>query len=385
MSELQLGLLIIGALVVIAVVAYNKWQENRLRRRTESAFATVHEDVLLGGAKAASYESGGDIAMPAPMPAQPAPEQYEPAPERFEDTRVEHVLGDIESVEPVTPEVEAADALPFAVLNEALDCIATLECPSAVTGDRIAARAQPLFDDEVARRVYWEAFDESDNTWGAVQPDQAYTRVRLGFQLATQAGAVSQYQLESFASSSVELALALSADVNVIDTEAAMQQAARLDKFCADFDVQVGLSVVTDETHTIPGTKIRGVAESAGFILGKDGRYHRYDEDGLELYMLSNMEPMPFHIETIRTLTTRGVTLLLNVPRAPGTPTTFRSYIKFARLLAEALDGTLVDDNRQPIGERAIEQVGTQLSAIHDAMSAGGIPAGSAAARRLFA
>lgn len=377
MSELQLGLLIIGALVVIAVVAYNKWQENRLRRRTESAFATVHEDVLLGGAKTASYEVDEGTAAPTP---------YEAPPEQFEEARVEHVLGDVDSsIEPAASEPAVADALPFAVLNEALDCIATLECPVAVGGDRIAARAQPLFDDEVARRVYWAGFDEDGGTWGAVLPDRAYTRVRLGFQLATQAGAVSQYQLESFASSSVELALALSADVNVVDTEAAMQQAARLDQFCADFDVQVGLSVITGETHTIPGTKIRGVAESAGFILGKDGRYHRYDEDGLELYMLSNMEPMPFHIETIRTLTTRGVTLLLNVPRAPGASVTFRSYIKFARQLAEALDGTLVDDNRQPIGERAIEQVGAQLSSIYDAMSAGGIPAGSAAARRLFA
>ncbi len=377
MSELQLGLLIIGALVVIAVIVYNKWQENRLRRRTESAFATVHEDVLLGGAKAASYEIDEGIVAPTP---------YEAPPEQFEEVRVEHVLGDVDSsIEPAVSEPAAADALPFAVLNEALDCIATLECPTAVGGDRIAARAQPLFDDEVARRVHWEGLDEADGTWGAVLPDQAYTRVRLGFQLATQAGAVSQYQLESFASSSVELALALSADVNVVDTEAAMQQAARLDQFCADFDVQVGLSVITDETHTIPGTKIRGVAESAGFILSKDGRYHRYDEDGLELYMLSNMEPMPFHIETIRTLTTRGVTLLLNVPRAPGASVTFRSYIKFARQLAEALDGTLVDDNKQPIGERAIEQVGAQLSTIYDAMSAGGIPAGSAAARRLFA
>ncbi|MBX6391867.1 MAG: cell division protein ZipA C-terminal FtsZ-binding domain-containing protein, partial [Burkholderiales bacterium] len=173
--------------------------------------------------------------------------------------------------------------------------------------------------------------------------------------------------------------------VNVIDTESVYQQAVKLEHFLNEFDVQVGLSVVTDGGRGIPGTKIRGVAESAGFELRKDGRYHRYDESGVELYTLANMEPMPFHLDTLRTLTTRGVTLLLNVPRAPGVPATFRSYIQFARQLAEALDGTIVDDNRQPIGERAIEQVGAQLSAIHEAMAAAGIPAGSPAARRLFA
>src|SRR5690606_31114703 len=125
-------------------------------------------------------------------------------------------------------------------------------------------------------------------------------------------------------SATVELALTLSADVNVIDTEAAVRQAVQLNAFCEDFDVQVGLSVVADGGRAIPGTKIRGVAESAGFVLDRDGRYRRYDEDGLELYALSNMEPMPFHNETLRTLNTRGVTLSLNVPRAPGTPVTFR-------------------------------------------------------------
>ncbi len=377
MSELQLGLAAIGVLVVLAVIAYNKWQESRLRRRTESAFATVHEDVLLGSPPAAADPAAVDIA-----PASAAPAEWN-------EPRVEHTLGDAMTdagEASAEPEAVIEPPLPHAVLNDALDCIATLACPAPMRGGDVAARAATLFDADVARRVHWEGFDDATGGWGAVLSDAQYAQLRAGFQLATQSGIISQYQLESFASSTVELALALAADVNVIDTEAAMRRAEQLDRFVADFDVQVGLSVVTqNEARTISGTKIRGVAESGGFTLGRDGRYHRHDEHGVELYQLVNMEPMPFHAETIRTLTTRGVTLLLNVPRAPGVPTTFRSYIKFARQLTEALDGTLVDDNRQPIGERAIEQVGIQLAAIHDAMTAGGIPAGSPAARRLFA
>lgn len=378
MSELQLGLAAIGVLVVLAVIAYNKWQENRLRRKTESAFSTVHEDVLLGEHKTATEPVLDNAAGP-----------FAPASPEWSEQRVEHTLGDAVADVPDDDEIEpeaAAATLPYAPLNEALDCIATLERPTPMSGRDVAGRAANLFDDEVARRAHWEGFDQVAGAWTTVQPDATYAKVRAGFQLATQSGIVSQYQLESFASSTVELALALAADVNVIDTEAAMRRAEQLDRFVADFDVQVGLSVVTqNEGRTIPGTKIRGVAESGGFTLGRDGRYHRYDEHGVELYQLANMEPMPFHAETIRTLTTRGVTLLLNVPRAPGVPTTFRSYIKFARQLTEALDGTLVDDNRQPISERAIEQVGVQLAAIHDAMASGGIPAGTPAAQRLFA
>lgn len=379
MSDLQLGLLIIGAFVVLAVVAYNKWQENRLRRRTESAFATVHEDVLLReGADVGAGEAAGDFAPDDDVPPMITP--IEP----IRDERVEHTIDEIAPTPAPAESAEGVVVLPHAALNVAVDCVANIECPAPIAGARIAARAEPLFDVDMARLVHWEAYDEHARAWDAVRPDQDYRLVRVGLQLVTQAGMVPQYQIESFASATVELALTLSADVNVIDTEAAVRQAAQLNAFCEDFDVQVGLSVVAGGGRAISGTKIRGVAESAGFVLDRDGRYRRYDEAGLELYTLYNMEPMPFHNETLRTINTRGVTLSLNVPRAPGTPATFRGYIQFARQLAEALDGTLVDDNRQPIGERAIEQVGVQLSSLHEAMAAAGIPAGSSAARRLF-
>ena len=48
MTDLQLGLLAIGALAVIAVVLYNRWQERVARRDAEQAFGSGHADVLLG-------------------------------------------------------------------------------------------------------------------------------------------------------------------------------------------------------------------------------------------------------------------------------------------------------------------------------------------------
>jgi len=48
MSDLQLGLLVIGAVAVVAVVAYNRVQERRVRREAERAFGSRHEDALMG-------------------------------------------------------------------------------------------------------------------------------------------------------------------------------------------------------------------------------------------------------------------------------------------------------------------------------------------------
>jgi hypothetical protein len=44
----------------------------------------------------------------------------------------------------------------------------------------------------------------------------------------------------------------------------------------------------------------------------------------------------------------------------------------------------LVDDNRKPIGQAALEAIGQQLERIHRTMQARGIPAGGPLALRLF-
>ena len=47
MTELQMGLLGLGALAVVGVLGYNKWQEARQRKQAESVLKASHPDVLL--------------------------------------------------------------------------------------------------------------------------------------------------------------------------------------------------------------------------------------------------------------------------------------------------------------------------------------------------
>ena len=64
MSELQIGLLGLGALVVVGVLVFNKWQERAARRDGARHFGSGHEDVLLEPKR-------GDVAPAehAPLPA----------------------------------------------------------------------------------------------------------------------------------------------------------------------------------------------------------------------------------------------------------------------------------------------------------------------------
>jgi hypothetical protein len=64
MSDLQLGLLVIGAVAVVAVVAYNRLQERRIRRDAQQAFGSTHKDALLDEAPPAPRAVPKPVADP---------------------------------------------------------------------------------------------------------------------------------------------------------------------------------------------------------------------------------------------------------------------------------------------------------------------------------
>lgn len=367
MSDLQLGLLAIGVAVVAGVIAYNRWQETRVRRRTEGAFAARHEDALLRGGT-----TGTEATGPARVPAV-APTEV--------DRAIEHtIVVDV----PPAPQREAAAPLAATGLDPAVDYIVELECARPVSGADLARHAQALLDEGLVRPVHWEGYDEARVLWRPVAPDAHYPRLRVGIQLTNRGGPVGEDDLVAFCGDVQEVALAIAAQADFPDTDEALARAQDLDRFCSAVDVQIGLSVIGSESHAFPGSKLRSLAESAGMTIGRDGRFHRHAEDGSELFSLSNLEPMPFHAETMKTLQTRGVTALFDVPRVGASPSAFRRFIDFAHQLEQALGGVLVDDNRKPIGQAALEAIGQQLDSIHQTMAARGIPAGGPLALRLF-
>jgi hypothetical protein len=66
MTDLQLGLLIIGGVAVGAVLIYNRWQERGARREAERAFGSAHADVLVHERREPTLEARRPQAAPAP-------------------------------------------------------------------------------------------------------------------------------------------------------------------------------------------------------------------------------------------------------------------------------------------------------------------------------
>ncbi|MFH1043641.1 MAG: cell division protein ZipA C-terminal FtsZ-binding domain-containing protein, partial [Pseudomonadota bacterium] len=334
MSELQLGLLGIGVLVLVGVLAYNRLQEARFKRQGEEAFGSRHDDVLLGG--------------------------------KARDTAAERSGDSIERVEPTLSAAPAWASEAGGMLDPRIDFVATLEADKAVGGEAISTAIVDSLA-HPAKAVSWEGYNLQTARWEPLAAAGEYQILRVGMQLADRKGAASQQELTDFSAMAQAVAEAIGARSTLAEPGAALQRARQLDALCVDVDVQIGLNLVS-RGGAVPGTRVRALAEAHGLTLERDGRFHRRDETGLELYTLCNMEEAAFSAEGMKELATRGLTLLFDVARVPGGIVAFDRFVEFTRTLADALSAGIVDDNRQPLDDAGLGKIRAQLQGLYASM-----------------
>jgi len=418
MTELQLGLIGLGGAAVVGVFAYNKWQEYRHRKLAEAVFRPKHEDVLLGDG-------------PKVKPTQESPERSEPE-IRVEETpevseRVEPVFNNVpysdpyptitgedesdegeppvdetEAVpepqpEPVfttttpgfaapdedAPEIEAG-AVPDTLLDPRLEFIVAMELVEPVAAAQILHSQRDVLH-RLNKPVHWVGFNERNREWERLVTgsDMPVRRLRIGLQLVNRLGPVSEGDVAIFTNAMRALADELMA-VADMPSSRVLDQAAEIDRFCAAVDLEIGINLVS-RASAFSGTKIRALAEAAGMQLGVDGLFTRYDDNGCAQFSLQNYESTQFSPDSVRTLSTHGLTFLLDVPRVDHGERVFGQMSELAKRFADALQGALVDDNRQPLSDSQLDHIRREFIGKPQAtMASFGLPAGSAQAQRLF-
>lgn len=344
MTELQIGLLAIGALVVVGVLAYNGVQERRARRDAEQTFRSAHTDVLLDETalhREAQPESLRAAARGAVSLADALP-----------DPRFDYV-------------VELSPAHPAA-------CAMVLEYWTTI--ERRHARRALL------------ACSADGTSWHSLATGEGapVAMLRAGLQLVSRGGPVGEAELIEFRSTVETLATTIGATVSAPEMKAAVEAARALDAFCAEADVQAVVHVVAPPGGSFPGTKIRAAAEASGLALEPDGRFALRNDEGMVLYTLGARDGAAFAAATMRESTSRALTLAFDLPRVPDTRRSFESMARFARQLASLLGGSIVDDNGNVLDERALTAIAAQLEAVRGTLQARGVPPGSPAALRLF-
>lgn len=398
MTELQLGLIGLGAAAVVGVIGYNQWQARQQKKLAERMLKSEHNDVLLGEGAAARrnprsepeavepvlgerLEPGLGDPEPAiePVPGAVAIDAPEPG---------ESVVVNVPPVqEPATdgdlPEVPAGD-VPEALLDPRLEYIVSLELVEPVAGLQIwQSQRDNLL--RIGKPVYLVGFNERTREWELVSPESGlgYRRLRIGLQLADRRGPLADGDFAVFSGSVRELAEELLAVADLPQIRA-LDQAMALDRFAAEVDLEIGVNLVS-QGLPFSGTKIRALAEAAGMVLGDDGLFTRCDDAGRPQFSLQNFESTQFSPAAIKTLSTHGLTFLLDVPRVDHGERVFYQMVELAKRFADTLQGTLVDDNRQPLSDAQLDRIKRDfVMKPQAAMQSFGIPAGSPQALRLF-
>lgn len=370
-SELQVALIGAGAAVVVLIVAYNKWQERKHRRRAEQAFKSDHRDVLLdpqdkGAEPASRVEPSLDGTTADPEPVITG---TPPAPRPVRESTVRRSV----------PELPAA-------LDSRADCIILIEAIEPLDAPRLWASQQEQLSG-LSKPVRWYVFDDAANLWRQLDAHNAGAHhwFCAGMQLVDRNGPIGEADFIRFSGGVQRIAEQFFAVPAGLPARVqALGGATELDRFCADVDVQIGINVVAT-TQPFAGTKLRGLAEAEGLQLGDDGNFHMLDDAGNTLFVLANLESALFAQDNLRSLQTNGITLVIDVPRVANGAACFERMMQLANHLADALQGVVVDDKRSPFGAEAASMIRSQIGQFQERMASHDIPAGGPLARRLFA
>lgn len=433
MNDLQLAIVAIGAALVLGIWGHWKWQELRHRKVAQRLLDPTEGDALL----AAPFTELPVEVRPSVKPAKgkepPVAERREPvidlgsstidgsdgaesafgelapgrvgpqldaassgaaqAPQAGRPTPPEPAATGHEATRPVAgaprpspkPAGAAASATvrtpPFAagepsvaLLSPEVDFIAAFELAEPASGDALLAVARNA-GQNVKKRIAWVGFDQAAaaGRWEVLRSGGQYRHLRVGIQLADRAGPLSAGMLEQFRRTMERVGDELTALAEMPAARDALAQAIKLDRICAEVDIQMNVNIVARHPP-FDLDAVRAAALAIGFSLGPDGLLAYSDAGGQRLFVLQSAAgpngPLSF---------------VFDLPAVTNGEVAFDRMMRIAKEFADAVDALLVDDQKRPVTDRFIAPVRGQIRELQARMAVQGIPAGSEIALRLFA
>jgi hypothetical protein len=263
-----------------------------------------------------------------------------------------------------------------------IECLANLEFESPIAASGLVSQAPPG-----VAGCTWYGRTEGAENWRVLRADDAGSvrEAVAGLQLANRQGPVSRARIAEFLETMNAVARQCGASLMSPEAADEARRADALDKACAAVDVQVGLSLLRREGSPLAGTRLRGVAEGAGFKLNVQGRFEYLNEDsGRLMFELADVGGRELAAETLKSMQFAGVTLILDLPRVQDPLKAFDQMRAMAKRLAAMLEATLVDDARRPLSEAALAAIRDQLQQTCATLRDMNVEPGGERALRLF-
>jgi hypothetical protein len=343
MSDLQIGLLSLGVVLILIVVLFNWWQDRRIRRNMQEHFPETVEDPLMGG-------------MPQP------------------GVRREPGLGALAPAAAGDGDAAADDE---AEVDPTCEVVIDIAFHQPVPSDQLYAAVhgvQKVGNKPV--RIFAEC--EGGGHRARLRADESYASMQLAVLLANRGGPLTDIEWSHLWGVAQGLAERFEGSVEGPEQEPVLKRARQLDELCAGLDAQVALALRLGGTR--PVHEVTRVAKDAGFLAY--GRQLAWmAESGIPRFTLL-LDGV--HAGEVQSAGVDRVDLLLDLPNSPADEQAFSRMASVGRDLAARLRAELVDDQGKPVPESADHTVDRRLYELYGKLDQAGFPAGTERTLRVF-
>ena len=414
--------IVLGLAVILAVIAYNMYQENQYRKQVREQFGHSDKDALLNSKTSHvrdGKESGGKglFVKKANKAQEAALRNLQEQDEIFAakaklakpsaiKTDIELAIEDDFTDEPVQHTV-------IGLNNEITTQAASDEpvnLPSAanqplVSLDELSQVELPWFDprfDYLAYIALSEAQElhalprlsnrhrfqiigcTMDDRFQVAEPIPSvyYQGFVVGLQAVSRNGLATQEELQQFNQQVDTFAQLMGGKVLHTDLAAFTEVAQALDTFCARVDQTIAIHLVSHSN--ISGVELRASVENLGFVLGEDGAFHYTGKTGSPMFAIHSLTGDAFTNALLDNQSYKGFSMLLDIPHAPAGEKTFDLFMDLAVRLSGQLGLDLVNDKMEEVSTQWLKDIRNYVLARQEEMLKVGIKPGSKQALRLF-
>lgn len=414
--------IVLGLAVILAVIAYNMYQENQYRKQVREQFGHSDKDALLNSKTSHvrdGKESGGKglFVKKANKVQEAALRNLQEQDEIFAakaklakpsaiKTDIELAIEDDFTDEPVQHTV-------IGLNNEITTQAASDEpvnLPSAanqplVSLDELSQVELPWFDprfDYLAYIALSEAQElhalprlsnrhrfqiigcTMDDRFQVAEPIPSvyYQGFVVGLQAVSRNGLATQEELQQFNQQVDTFAQLMGGKVLHTDLAAFTEVAQALDTFCARVDQTIAIHLVSHSN--ISGVELRASVENLGFVLGEDGAFHYTGQTGSPMFAIHSLTGDAFTNALLDNQSYKGFSMLLDIPHAPAGEKTFDLFMDLAVRLSGQLGLDLVNDKMEEVSTQWLKDIRNYVLARQEEMLKVGIKPGSKQALRLF-
>lgn len=373
MSTLQLSLAILGGLVLAGVVGHGAWQARRLgvkRVETRSTASRPPREPSFG-------QEAGDTA-PAVLPA-------------FDSGSEAVGLDDIVPGEAATGLDDIAIAAPVpmprrpvAHIDALIDAIVPLRLEQPVSAEQ-ALQHFPLTRRAGSKPFLIEGLDQDTGQWELPVPGRSYREFQAGVQMANRMGSLNEIEYSEFVQKVQVFADGVGALPDFPDMLEVVARAKELDAFACARDAQLAMRLLAGHAAWSVAY-VQQAAARHGFVPGGvPGRLVLPSaQEGAPPVVTLQFDPQAAFAEDPDRAVVRELVLAFDVPQSPAGDRPYDLWCRVGLDLAHELGAALHDDSGQALDPHSLPAVGEALHKLYVALAERELPAGSAAARRLF-